>query len=156
MVSALGLALVLACVPKGARAVADTAVADGEPRITGLSHECSAEEGLWTFQAATDAWSGGMRLWWARSVTEWERHTGYSVGASADGRADLLEIELLVVADWRDAREGSSTRFACAEEEALDFRVAVYSRDGSVITDCRSFGLGGLLDQIEDVPACED
>lgn len=146
----------LACVPKGQQdASGEPTVGSEGSEIVDLSYACDVEEETWTFSVLTSGWSGLLRLWMAQDEETWERHTGYSVGAAADGSADELAIELDIVADWRDASDGSRTRFRCQDEEILAFQVSVFDRRGVEEVDCLRFGVEGVLDEIESVSACE-
>jgi hypothetical protein len=148
--------LALACAPKGQQEASslETRGSQGS-EILETSYECDVEAGEWSFRVLTSGWSAGMRLWMALDPETWERHTGYSVGAAADGSEDELAIELDVVADWRDAADGSRTRFRCQDEEALAFQISTYDREGALEVDCLRFGVEGVLDQIDEVSDCE-
>ncbi len=148
--------LSLACAPKGQQEVStlETRGSQGS-EILELSYACDVEDESWSFRVLTSGWSGGMRLWMALDPATWERHTGTSIGAAADGSEDELAIDLDVVADWRDASDGSRTRFRCQDEEALAFQISTYDRAGEQQVDCLRFGVEGVLEQIESVSECE-
>lgn len=148
--------MTLACAPKGQKEASaqETRGSQGS-EILELAYECDVEAESWSFEVLTSGWSGGMRLWMALDPVIWERHTGYSVAAAADGSEDELVIDLDVVADWRDASDGSRTRFRCQDEDSLALQITVFDRAGEQEVDCLRFGVEGVLEQIESVSSCE-
>ncbi|MFT4974482.1 MAG: hypothetical protein ACI8S6_000365 [Myxococcota bacterium] len=126
-----------------------------DPSITGVRWSCDVEQALWRFTIEADAWTGGGLIWIARDATLYEEHLIRSVSAEADGSADELALELSIVADWRDASAGSSTRWRCSEEATLSFQAAIFETTGEQQTDCRRWGIApALWDDIEAVEAC--
>lgn len=152
----IALALLWACVSKGqAPAGEPDAVGDEPPTIAAVTWGCDVDSATWSVVVDTVHWSGGAWLWMASDAATVERHSVYSQSAASDGSADQLGIELDVVADWRDAVSGSSTRFACADAETLAWQITIYDRQGAVATDCRRWGQAGVLEAVAEVPACE-
>ena len=131
---------------------------EGTPIITNLSWDCENEDALWTFVVYTDAWTGGGKLWMGDDESTVETHKIYSAKAASDGTSDKLKLELEVVADWRDATNGSSTGWQCDEAEDLSYLLVVYDGTGSEVTDCRYWGTETDLweaESLENVPTCE-
>lgn len=150
------LGLLWACVPKGqAEAGQPDEVGDAPPTIAAVTWGCEVDSATWSFVVDTVHWSGGAWLWMASDPDTVERHAVYSQSAASDGSADQLAVELDVVADWRDAIAGSSTRFPCATLDDLAYQVTVYDRQGAEATDCRRWGVEGVLEAVAEVPACE-
>lgn len=149
------LGLLWACLPKGqAEAGQPDAVGEDPPTIAAITWGCDVDSATWSFRIDTVHWSGGAWLWMARDADTVERHTVYSQSAAADGSTDQLGVELDVVADWRDAVAGSSTRFPCADQDELAYQVTIYDRQGAQATDCRRWGVAGVLEEVETVAAC--
>ncbi|MCK6504553.1 hypothetical protein L6R53_14305 [Myxococcota bacterium] len=150
------LGLLWACVPKGqAEAGQPDAVGDEPPTIAEVTWGCEVDSATWTFVVDTVHWSGGAWLWMASDPDTVERHAVYSQSAAGDGSADQLGVELDVVSDWRDAVAGSSTRFACADQDELAYQVTIYDRQGDVATDCRRWGAEGVLETVDSASPCE-
>ena len=154
----VALAAALAgCVPQGGTSpAADSSdFYDQAPAITELTWTCDAAAASWSFQVNTTGWTGGGALWIAERGDRVERHGMSSVSAAADGSTDHLSLTLGSVADWRYAVEGSSTAWRCADQPALSFEIAVYTRDGSARADCRTWGADpSLWDRLDEVPDC--
>ena len=106
------------------------------PEITNFVVLCETEEEFWTFTLETNAWTGNALLWLRDEQGVQEEHPIISQGAQRDGSSDSLEIELAIVADWRDAQRGKSTRWACEEQETLSILVEVYHPKTYSPTDC--------------------
>ena len=152
----IALGLLLACVPKGTAGTEQPdAVGDDPPTISAVTWACDVDSATWSFVVDTVHWSGGAWLWIARDAKTVERHAMYSQAAASDGSTDQLAVDLSVVADWRDAASGSSTRFPCAETDALAYQVTIYDRYGDEATDCRRWGVEGVLEAVEEVTECE-
>lgn len=109
------------------------------PAITAASAECDTYEPGWTFEVATDAWTGNGQVYLSADGAYVERHPMYTVGAAYDGTADALRLELGVAADFRDVVAGSTTVFNCSAA-ALTGVIQVFERDGRTVADCRAFG----------------
>lgn len=105
-----------------------------DPSITDFSILC--EENQWVFTLSTDSWTGNALLWLGDEHEEQEEHPLISQGAPRDGSSDLLETELLIVGDWRDAQRGKSTRWPCSQQENLSMIVEVYHPKTYSPTDC--------------------
>ena len=131
---------------------------EGTPIITDLSSDCENEDALWTFVVQTDAWTGGGKLWMGDDESTVEAHKIYSAKAASDGSSDKLKLELEIVADWRDATNGSSTGWQCDESEELSYLLVVYESTGNEVTDCRYWGSQTDLweaESLENVPTCD-
>lgn len=129
---------------------------DAAPAITALQWSCDVEASEWSFEITTEHWTGGGRVYMARDAATLEEHRVRSVGAAADGSTDSLALELDIVADWRDASSGASTRWRCDEQDALSFLVTVLTPDGSSQADCRVWGADLLLwEAVAQVDGCE-
>ena len=128
--------------------VSDTGAPTGDastpaaPLISSVGWACDTDDAEWTLTVETDGWTGGGRLWMGRDADSVEVHRVYSTNARADESTDRLTLDLDIVADWREAVSGSSTRYRCDAEDALSFLLWVYERDGSTESDCRVWGLG--------------
>ncbi len=150
------IALLLACTGGADTAAEAGPFFDGTPSITELQWGCEVEASQWRFAITTAHWTGGGRIYMAREPTVIEEHRVRSVGAEPDGSADTLELELDIVADWRDAVGGSSTRWRCDDTDTLTFLAAVYTPDGESRADCRVWGADVLLwDSTEAVEGCQ-
>lgn len=147
-------ALLAACIaPVPGEPAADPL--DGPPpAITAVTWACDAESSRWDFSIVADAWTGGGRIWLARGDV-YEEHRIRSVEAKANGSQDTLELELSIVADWRDASSGSSTRWRCTDEPSLTFQAAVFEVTGEETVDCRTWGAAPeLWADLSDVQEC--
>lgn len=133
--------VLLACSIK-THSVADSVapVSDDPPQITAITWSCDIDAASWAFDVSTARWTGGGRVWLSQGGDPTEYHSAPSVRAAADGSTDALSLDLDVVADWRYASSGSSTRFRCDQEALLSFMVTVYTADGSEVADCRTWG----------------
>ena len=80
------------------------------PTITAATAEGDPNEPGWTFEVATDAWTGNGQVYLSADGAYVERHPMYTVGAAYDGSADALRLELGVAADFRDVGEGRMRR----------------------------------------------
>lgn len=130
--------LLLACpAPFDDSGVADPEVVD--PAFTTVSLGCEAAAARWTGVFETDAWTGGGALWLSVDGVYIEQHDFGSYEAATDGTADRLKLTLAIVSDFQDAHGGSSTWFNCGTP-GLQGYLAVRSRDGGRLTDCRVFG----------------
>ena len=119
--------------------VARTAPEWTTPGITNATVDCITADAVWTFTAATDAWSGNGQVVLSTEGDYIERHPLYSNGAAADGTTDNLKLTLDVVAGWRDVVLGDTTAFNC-DTAGLTGVIRVYTRDGDDVADCRAFG----------------
>ena len=148
--------LVLACTTEQNASGQEGPFFDGAPRITALTWGCEVEDSEWRFALTTEHWTGGGRLYMTDDLTVTEEHRIRSEGAQPDGSADTLELELDIVADWRDASAGSSTRWRCDDLDRLTFLAVVYTPDGDSRSDCRVWGADPLLwDGTDDVEGCQ-
>ena len=122
------------------------------PAIIALEWMCDAEIDTWTFDVHANGWTANGHLWMSDG-TSTEKHYIQSVGAAADGSDDHLSIELEIMADWRDAESGKSTRFRCSHEASLSFLTTIMHPETSDITDCvKSDDFDWSL--IEGAPIC--
>lgn len=101
---------------------------------------CDTDNARWSFALTTTGWSGGGEVLMSRDGSYLEVHRLPSVEAAEDGSADRLELELTVVADWRDVETGSTTIFNC-HEPGLAGMARVFARDGEAVAGCAAFGL---------------
>ena len=149
------LLLLSACITPGSTTLPDP-LSGADPRISSVRWDCDPERSAWLFTIEADAWTGGGTAWIARDADRYEEHRIRSVKAAADGSSDILELELDVVADWRDASPGTSTAWRCADAASLTFQVAIKETSGDDQTDCRTWGASpDLWDAFAGVPACE-
>lgn len=149
MTSLLPLLLALACVPSPAPGTPPTDPLDGpDPSLVGVTWACDVDTGSWTFTLEADAWTGGGLVYMGTDAATMEEHRVRSVEAAAEGDADRLELILAIVADWRDAAPGSSTRWRCVDEDELAFQAAIYEVTGETVTDCRFWGTQPELWQV--------
>lgn len=126
------------------------------PEIEEVSVSCSVEDAAWSIAVDTVGWTGGGRLWMALAAASAERHVLPSVSAASDGSTDRLRLDLGVVADWRSAEPGSTTRWRCAQEAELSFLLTVLSSDGAETADCRFWGADlDLWSEVSGAPACD-
>lgn len=148
--------LALACAGSSGPDAGEGPFFDGAPLITDLTWGCLVEDSEWSFAITTEHWTGGGRLYMTADLTVTEEHRIRSVGAQADGSADSLELELDIVADWRDASAGSSTRWRCDDLDRLTFLAVVYTPDGDSRSDCRTWGADPMLwESTDDVEGCQ-
>jgi hypothetical protein len=93
----------------------------------------------------------------ARDTDASEAHDMLSSSAASDGSSDELELELDIVADWRDASEGSSTRWLCSDEGDLSFQISIHGSDGTDDVDCRTWGKNtSIWSDLEGAPLCDE
>lgn len=109
------------------------------PAITVASAACDPNDPGWTFEVATDAWTGNGQVYLSADGAYVERHPMYTVGAAYDGTSDALRLVLGIAVDFRDVVAGSTTVFNC-NAEALTGVLQVFERDGRTVADCRAFG----------------
>ena len=128
------IALLFACIPTLEGTY--TAPSFSDPEITDFIFECDPEANLWTFTLTADAWTGNALLWLRDEEGAQEEHPLISQGAPRDGSSDNLEIELVIVGDWRDVKRGKSTRWPCEKQEELSMIVEVYHPKTYDPTDC--------------------
>jgi hypothetical protein len=131
---------------------------DEPPLIDRISFGCSSETPSWSFEVLTRGWTGSGTLYMATRTDYLERHVVRSVEAATDGTSDHLELDLLIVPDWRDAVSGASTAFLCnaSTRAALNYRLMVHDTRGED-ADCRSWGADPtFFDGLADVPACAE
>ncbi len=149
--------LLLACIPYPAPGDPDASpFYDGEPAIVDIAWSCEVEAAQWLFSVEADHWTGGGKLWMTEDAAFIEEHAIRSAEAPADGSGDRLELSLDIVADWRDAVAGSSTRYRCADQDALTFQLMVSVPDGSARSDCRTWGAEPMLwSETDAVEACD-
>ena len=151
------IVLLLACSGSQRDALEETGpFYDASPLITDVSWGCDVEASEWTFSVLTEHWTGGGRTFMARDVDTIEEHRVLSVGAQADGSADKLSLSLDIVADWRDAVDGTSTQWRCDDLASLSFMVTILTPDGSQRADCRAWGADPLLwEGTEEIEGCQ-
>ena len=106
------------------------------PSITDFVVECNMEEDTWLYVLESDAWTGNGLLWLRDEEGFEEEHPLISSGAARDGSFDRLEIELLIVGDWRDVQRGKSTRWPCSDQEDLSMLVEIYHPKAHTASDC--------------------
>ena len=114
----------------------------GEPEIAAIEWSCDTEDASWLYAVETVNWAESATVAIAIDATYVELHDLRSKSAAEDGTSDALDVELSIVADWRDADSGSSTAFTCnnANLEALTGRLFVYRLPDGELADCRNFG----------------
>ena len=134
----------------------DTSVAEsgGPPEITALDWGCDVDAEQWSFTVDTTWWTGDGRVWMSRGGDPSERHGLGSTRAASDGSTDHLVLTLGIVADWRDAVSGSTTRFRCDDADKLSYLVLVYTRDGGDVGDCRRWG-DDVWSEVDGAPGCD-
>ena len=107
-----------------------------DPKITDFVIECNYDEDKWLYVIESDAWTGNGLLWLRDPQGFEEEHPLISSGAARDGSFDRLEIELLIVGDWRDVQRGKSTRWPCSAQEELSMLVEIYHPKEHTASDC--------------------
>ncbi|MEL6342584.1 MAG: hypothetical protein AAFV53_05590 [Myxococcota bacterium] len=148
--------LAIACFPPADAPVVYAPLDGPPPALTDVQWSCDAERGAWSFTLEADAWTGGGQIWMAEDDVRVEVHRIRSVEAAEDGTADRLEVDLESVADWRDAVNGSLTRWRCADEDALTFQALIFEVSGDPAADCRTWGaVPALWADISDAPDCD-
>ena len=132
------ICLIWACatLPEGTH----QAITFRDPQIVDFSSSCDESQDSWIFNVESDAWTGNGLLWLRDPDGFEEEHPLISTGAEADGSKDYLEIELLIVGDWRDAQRGKSTRWPCDMQEDLSMLVEIYHPKYHTATDCLYVG----------------
>ena len=128
----------LACAPAPAGADLVLTVPSRAPAIRALDVACDPDAARWSVSVATDAWTGGGRLWLSADGAYRERHPVASLAAARDGSVDELRLNLDIAAEWTEASAGARTAFACGTPR-LAAVVQVLARDGS-LADCAAFG----------------
>jgi hypothetical protein len=114
---------------------------DDPATISDIAFGCDEKAATWTLVVDTQYWTAGGRLYMGRDATDVESHKVYSTSAAADGSSDHLELELGIVADFRDVVLGSTSAWLCADQPDLSFLVSVQLADGSDRADCRTWGV---------------
>ena len=126
------------------------------PTIESVSFDCDPEQSNWSFDVFTEHWTGGGRLWIAKTIDLVERHRMTSKEAAADGSSDHLSLKVGIEPDWRDASPDKTTRWLCRDVTDLTFSIVVYDPTGSEIKDCRTWGADTeIWTQIDGTFACE-
>lgn len=110
-----------------------------DPVIVEATAVCDVAEARWTFEVATQGWTGNGQVLLSADGSYVEKHTMYSVGAAADETSDALALSLAVVRDFRNVVAGTSTAFNC-DAAGLAGVIRVYDRTGDAVADCRAFG----------------
>jgi hypothetical protein len=132
------IALVAACAAP--RNLASSGPFHDEPAtIASVAFGCD-DEG-WRLVVDTEHWTYGGRLYMGSESASIESHRVYSTSAAADGSSDHLELELGIVADFRDAQPGSTSAWLCSDAPELSYLVTVLLADGSDRADCRTWGV---------------
>ena len=150
------LLLALACAPTTRPAHDSGPYFDGDPTITSVTWACDTDGAEWDFEVTTEHWSGGGVVWMARDAENIEKHSVPSKEAAPDGSTDRLALSLSIVPDWRDATLGSSTRWLCSDEPSLSFLLEMAKADGSLSSDCRTWGANPTLwGDIAGATACK-
>ncbi len=154
---AILLALLAACRPDNPAPADDAGpLHDAPPKLVGLAWSCDEAAASWSFTAVTEGWSGSAWLYLARSADDAERHPVDSVSAAADGSRDCLELDLDVVADWRDAVSGSSTRWRCEDADDLAFLIEVRAVGSDETADCATWGADpSVWAELDGAPDCD-
>ena len=114
---------------------------DDPATIAEIAFGCDEKAATWTLVVDTEHWTAGGRLYMGMDATDVESHRVYSSSAAADGSADHLELELGIVADFRDVSLGSTSAWLCSDQPALSYLVSVQLADGSDRADCRTWGV---------------
>ena len=128
----------------------------GNPAITAIDFSCDGDEGQWSIEVTTDAWTSGGTLWMGPIVEEREKHKVESKSAARDGSWDELDLTLDQEADWRDQSNGSSSRWLCDDMDRLSFLFVVKKSGSSEVSDCRIWGASpDMWSQNESLPKCE-
>jgi hypothetical protein len=109
--------------------------------ISEIAFGCDEKAATWTLVVDTEHWTAGGRLYMGMDATDVESHRVYSASAARDGSTDRLELELGIVADFRDVQLGSTSAWLCSDGPALSFLVSVQLADGSDRADCRTWGV---------------
>jgi hypothetical protein len=114
---------------------------DEPATIAELWFGCDEKAAHWNLVIDTEHWTHGGHLYMGKDAKSIESHRVYSESAAADGSTDHLELELGIVADFRDAQPGATSAWLCSDEAALSFMVTVDLADGSDVADCRTWGV---------------
>jgi hypothetical protein len=141
--------LAAGCAPGGpvVRGPDTTAIATGHPpQIVEVAKLCDVDDGVWTFVAATDAWTDGGWVYLTTDGRYIEKFRVPSIAAARDGSGDIIRLDLPIAVDWRD---DEGTAFACGSAPAGRFQIL--DVDGAT-SDCRYWGDPALFDQDFDCP----
>jgi hypothetical protein len=111
---------------------------DDPATIDALVFGCDEKAATWTLEIDTEHWTAGGRLYMGTDANDLESHRVYSTSAASDGSSDHLELELGIVADFRDAEPGSTSAWLCSDQLDLSYLVTVALADGSDVADCRT------------------
>ena len=118
---------------------------DDPATIASIAFGCDEKAATWTLVVDTEHWTAGGRLYMGMNATDVESHRVYSASAAADGSTDHLELELGIVADFRDVQLGSTSAWLCADQPYLSYLVSVQLADGSDRADCRTWGVAPTI-----------
>lgn len=132
------LVLLCGCAPLG-QDTGRPAPSWEDPVIVEATAACDVAAARWSFEVATEGWTGNGQVLLSADGSYIEKHPLYSVGAAADGSTDELALGLAVVRDFRDVVVGTSTAFNC-DAVGLTGVIRVYDRAGDRVADCRAFG----------------
>jgi len=123
------------------------------PEISASELYCDVDAAKWELEVEATSWTGGGSTVWTVDGVYTETHRVNSFSAAADGSEDLLKLSLNIVADWREAKNGSATTFVCAADPNVVF--VLKDTDGAVV-DCAAYGPDPLIWlDVEGVAACE-
>ena len=147
----------LGCVPINTFETETSEFYDEDPIIVALDYSCDPLDDQWSFQFQTTGWTGGGRVFMARSKDSIEQHKLFSAEAAANGRWDCLIETLSISEDWTLAQTGTSTRWLCSDLYELSFMVQVDSANGSSIADCAVWGANpDLWENVDGIDPCID
>jgi len=153
MVRALLLLFLVGCVPQANSGKPWKVAEIVTPEIASTDLYCDVDAAKWELEVEATAWTGGGSTVWTVDGIYAETHRVNSLAAAADGSEDLLKLSLKIVADWREAKNGSATTFLCAEDPNVVFILKAV--DGTVV-DCASYGPDPLIwNEVEGVAPCE-
>ena len=145
------------CVPVNTINPENSVFFDDDPTIVALDYSCDSDDGQWAFQFQTSGWTGGGRVFMARSADSIEQHKLFSAEAAANGDWDCLIETLSISEDWTLAQTGTSTRWLCSDLDELSFMVQVDTANGSSIADCAVWGANpGLWENVDELTPCTD
>ncbi len=149
----LGPALA-ACLPEpGTAETSAFDVSFGPPSITDLSASCTKKSGAWRLEVTTSAWTSKALWTWTVNGRYVEQHTLKSVGASDEGDADLLRVDLGAIIDWRTYTAGQNSAFTCVDTP--NGVVTVFDLDDTR-THCLRFGPApDAVLGVPGVPECD-
>ena len=127
------------------------------PSLLALDYACDPVDDQWSFQFQTTGWTGGGRVFMARSAESIEQHKVFSAEAAADGSWDCLIETLSISEDWTLAQTGTSTRWLCSDQDDLSFMVQIDTANGSSIADCAVWGANpDLWETVDGLTPCTD